>query len=779
LQRKKLYRSISGIVFLILILAWWLSLPQPLFDSPLSTVIWSKNDKLLGARVAKDGQWRFPSSAAVPDKFKTCIIHFEDEYFEYHPGFNPVSIAKAFWHNLTENTLRGGSTLTQQVIRLSRQNQSRTYTEKGIELFLATRLEVEYTKDEILNFYATYAPFGGNVVGLETASWRYFNLPAKELSWSQSAALAVLPNAPSLVFPGKNENILKAKRNRLLKKLFDKKIIDTTTYKLSLLEDLPGKALPLPNVTPHLTEWLRQDKENTNINTSIAFEKQKQINTLVDKHMDIWSNNQVYNAAVLLVDVKSSEVISYTANTKNTDHPFYHVDMIRSERSTGSLLKPILFASLLDNGELLPQQLVKDTPARFDNYTPQNFSKSFQGAVPADVFIQKSLNVPAVRLLKAYGIERFLSKLNGLGLQSIDKSADYYGLPLILGGAESSLWELVRMYSSLAHTLESYNTQKDALDLFSGLKVIDDQKTRKNTTVLEANILSPASIYHMFEAMSGLERPGLDAGWKAYASSQKIAWKTGTSYGFKDAWSIGITKDYVVGVWLGNADGNGRPNLVGVNAAAPLMFSVFENLPRSNTWFNKPYDEMKPVEVCSKSGYITALNCPDTEFIDIPKTQLKLKPCPYHRLVNLTKDEAYQLNSTCNLTDEKITKSWFVLPPIMEYYYKKEHSEYKALPPFHPNCKPQNTSQIGLIYPKPNQDIILPKTFEGSASKVVFKAAFDDAKTLHWHLDDKYIESTQYFHEIQLQPKPGKHTLTLVGQEGQQLQSRFQISYTE
>jgi penicillin-binding protein 1C len=271
----------------------------------------------------------------------------------------------------------------------------------------------------------------------------------------------------------------------------------------------------------------------------------------------------------------------------------------------------------------------------------------------------------------------------------------------------------------------------------------------------------------------------LDAGWKAYASSQKIAWKTGTSYGFKDAWSIGVTKDYIVGVWVGNADGNGRPNLVGVNAAAPLMFSIFENLPKSDVWFKAPYEDMKSVEVCSKSGFLRSLNCPKTDFIDIPKVQLKVKPCPYHRLVNITSDEVYQLNSSCDINTEKITTSWFVLPPIMEYYYKKKNSDYKTLPDFHPNCKQQTSTPIELIYPKPNQDIILPKTFEGSPSKVIFKAVYNEAKTLYWHLDDKFVGSTQYFHEMQLQPKSGEHTLTLVGEEGQQIQRSFKLNYTD
>jgi penicillin-binding protein 1C len=761
---------------LVFIVIWYFSLPKPLFDTPLSTVVWSKNDKLLGARVAKDGQWRFPPSTEIPKKFETCIIYFEDEYFEYHPGFNPVSIFKALGHNLTEDGKRGGSTLTQQVVRLSRQ-QPRTYSEKLIELFLAIRLEVEFSKKEILNFYASYAPFGGNVVGLETASWRYFNLPAKDLNWSQSAALAVLPNAPSLVFPGRNEDIYKQKRDRLLKKLFDNKIIDSTTYKLSLLEDLPGKVLALPNITPQLTEWLRQTDRNAQIKTTINFERQLQINGIVERHLNIWSNNQVYNAAVLVADVKTGNVISYTANTLNPDRPFYHVDMIRSERSTGSLLKPILYASLIDDGELLPQQLVKDTPARFNNYAPQNFSKSFLGAVPADISLQKSLNVPAVRLLKVYGIERFINKLNQLGLESIDKSADHYGLPLILGGAESSLWQLTQMYTLLAQGLRFSETSQ-AENLSQNLNIIADKEvTHSNRSI--PKVLSPASIYNMFEAMSGLDRPGLDAGWKAYASSQKIAWKTGTSYGFKDAWSIGLTKDYVVGVWVGNADGNGRPNLVGVNAAAPLMFSVFENLPKSGRWFEKPYSDMKTVEVCAKSGFLRSLNCPQTEKIDIPKVQLKLKPCSYHRLVNLTGDEQYQVNLSCNINEERKTSSWFVLPPIMEYYYKKQHSNYKTLPDYHPNCRSLTTTPIELIYPKPNQDIILPKTFEGTVSQVVFKAVYDENKTLYWHIDDKYVGSTQYFHEMQLQPKSGEHILTLVGEEGQQIQRSFKLNYTD
>ena len=214
IQRHK-FKVIFG---LVVFGVWVFCLPHPLFKNPTSTVVVSSEGIMLGARIAKDGQWRFPEIDSVPYRFEKSILHFEDAHFYKHPGFNPISMSKALWQNITTKKRRGGSTLTQQVIRLARKNKKRSYGEKLIEIFMATRLEAGYSKEEILQFYASNAPFGGNVVGLETASWRYFGIPATELSWGQSAALAVLPNAPSLIFPGRNESVFLAKRNRLLKK---------------------------------------------------------------------------------------------------------------------------------------------------------------------------------------------------------------------------------------------------------------------------------------------------------------------------------------------------------------------------------------------------------------------------------------------------------------------------------------------------------------------------------------------------------------------------------
>lgn len=253
-------------VISILIIFYYSCLPQQLFLTPTSTVVTAKNKELLGAVIAKDGQWRFPELDSVPKKFEACILQFEDAYFYQHFGFNPISIGKSFIENIkAKRVIRGGSTLTQQVIRLSGKNKNRSYLEKIKELILATRLEFRESKENIMKLYASHAPFGGNVVGLEMASWRYFRLQPHQLSWAETATLAVLPNAPSLIYPGKNQQKLKEKRNRLLKKLQEQKIIDVITYELALEETLPKKPYDLPTVATHFVQEVAKNYQGKHI----------------------------------------------------------------------------------------------------------------------------------------------------------------------------------------------------------------------------------------------------------------------------------------------------------------------------------------------------------------------------------------------------------------------------------------------------------------------------------------------------------------------------------
>ncbi len=331
-------------------LIWYaFCLPGQLFQEPTSTVVVSVEDKLLGAKIAKDGQWRFPENKEVPEKFKTCLVLFEDEHFYKHPGFNPVSIVKAIQQNREAGKIvRGGSTLTQQVIRLSRKNPKRTYFEKFKEIILATRLEVRASKEEILSLWANNAPFGGNVVGLEAASWRYFNRSPENLSWAESATLAILPNAPTLIYPGKNQEKLRQKRDRLLKKLLDNSIIDSLTYQLSIQEEIPPKPYAIPQITPHLLQKISKKHEGQLVKSTVEYHLQNQVNQIIKQHYQQLSQNEIYNAAVLVMDVKTRRILAYVGNTPTTVAHQKDVDIIDKPRSTGSILKPFLYGAMLD-----------------------------------------------------------------------------------------------------------------------------------------------------------------------------------------------------------------------------------------------------------------------------------------------------------------------------------------------------------------------------------------------------------------------------------------------
>ena len=766
-------------VLFALLVAYIFCLPKTLFKDPTATVITSNTNVLLGAQIAKDGQWRFPESDSIPEKFKTCIIAFEDDYFYKHPGFNPISIIKALKENLNSGDIkRGGSTITQQVIRLSRKGQSRTYLEKLKEIILATRLEFRYSKEKILTLYASHAPFGGNVVGIDAASWRYYNRNANDLSWAESATLAVLPNAPSLIYPGKNQKQLLAKRNRLLKKLLDNKSIDSLTYNLSLAEGLPQKPYALPQTAPHLLQTISKTNKGKRVKTTINKQLQEQVNAIVSNHYNVLKQNEIYNISVLVLDVKTRKVLSYVGNSPTDKAHQKNVDIINKPRSTGSILKPFLYAAMLDAGDILPNTLVADIPSQFGNYSPENFNKEFDGAVPAKRALSRSLNVPAVRMLQEFGLDRFHHYLKDLKLKDITYNANHYGLSLILGGAESNLWDLCKSYAAFSSTINHFNDTSSEYfsNEFCEPTFYDSQTIDFGKKSTEKTLFDAASIYLTYQSLKEVNRPEGDDNWEFFDNSKQIAWKTGTSYGFRDAWAIGTTKDYVVGVWVGNADGEGRPGLVGVQSAAPILFDVFDALPNSQ-WFKKPFDEMQEIKICSLSGYRASVNCFDTQLQHVQLSGLKTKPCPYHKLIHLDKTNTYQVNTSCEDLNDINTQSWFTLPPLMEYCYKKKNPFYKSLPNFRFDCLGENEVTMQFIYPKNESIIYLPKDFNETINELVLKVAHSKKNsTLFWYIDKTYIGQTTDIHDIAIKPEIGEHLLVVIDEYGNEIKRNVIIS---
>jgi penicillin-binding protein 1C len=418
---------------LLIFVTWYIfSVPFSLFEQPTSTVLLARDGKLLGARIANDGQWRFAPADTVPVKFQTCLIAFEDRQFYNHFGVSLKSTMRALQQNFKYGKRKsGGSTLTMQVIRLSRNNPPRTYWEKILEMIRATRIEWQYSKEEILAFHAANAPFGNNVVGLEAASWRYFNRPSWKLSWSECAVLAILPNAPGLIYPGKNQQQLLAKRNRLLYYLFEIQKIDKTTLDLALTEPLPTQPLPLPQLAPHLLDRLiKEGHAGQTIVSTLSYSKQIQVQKQLQQHALTMSNKKVHNAAAMIADVESGEVLAYVGNVPNLeDEHAPWVDCIRAGRSSGSILKPFLFASALEKGTISSQMLLSDVPSSFGAFSPQNFSGQFEGAVPASKALSKSLNLPFVHLLEEMGVSHFLTELRQMGfstLKKVENIMDYH-----------------------------------------------------------------------------------------------------------------------------------------------------------------------------------------------------------------------------------------------------------------------------------------------------------------------------------------------------------------
>lgn len=800
---KKVYRYFfvkhrrkSLLFFGLLLLIYWFCLPNPLFKDPTSMVLEDRNGILLGAKIAEDGQWRFPMGDSLPQKYIRAVIEFEDRRFYYHPGIDPIGLGRAMIQNIRNGKIvSGGSTISMQVIRLARKNKARTIFQKVLETIMATRLELRYSKEEILQLYANNAPFGGNVVGIEAAAWRYFGKSVHLLSWAEAAMLAVLPNSPGLIHPGRNRQALFEKRNRLLDRLQNKGEIDQITCQLAKEEPLPEKPHPLPRVAPHLLERARSEYvssgkvKQSKIKSTLDFSFQRAIQEIVVRHHQNFRYNEIHNLAALVLEVETGNVIAYVGNVTSAGNAHSaEVDIIKAPRSTGSILKPFLYALMIQEGQLFPESLIPDIPTILSGYRPENFYEQYDGVVTAKRALVRSLNIPLVYMLQRYGLEKLHFQLQKLGIKSINKAPSHYGLPLILGGAEASLWEITNTYACIGRMLGhfyQYDGQYNPNDFRPANYILEEKQIAKPKNILldEAPFVSASAAWFTFEAMQEVQRPSTEGGWQDFDSERQIAWKTGTSFGFRDAWAVGITPKYTVGVWVGNADGEGRPGLIGIHAAAPVLFDIFQQLDAWDqsqvAWFEAPFDEFVPLEVCQQSGYRALAHCP-SRILHLPKTGQNVNACPYHQIVHLDKGKNWQVNSDCEMPDQMQHLPWFVLPPIEEFYYKVKNPNYRPLPPFRADCQQakvnSNQASMQLIYPKHPTQIYVPIDLNGEMSRTVFSVAHRNPNaTIYWHIDQDFIGSTQAFHQKELQPEVGKHILTLVDDQGSRLERTFEI----
>lgn len=765
--------SLLLLVFLFIGARW--GPMRVLFAAPRSTVIEDQHGTLLAASVASDGQWRMPAGDSLPHRFVTCLLEFEDRHFHRHPGIHAPSLLRALLQNLRQGrTISGGSTLTMQLARMSRPQSDRTVWNKLIEMLLALRIELRHSKSEILSLYASNAPFGGNVVGLEAAAWRWYGTAPHALNWSECATLSVLPNAPSRMHPNRQREALRAKRDRLLDRLKERGIISELEWSLAVEEPLPEAPLPLPNFAPHLLATLeKQGYKGRRIRTTLLAPLQERVLNAAERYAMNLRANEVHNAAVIVLETGTGNVLAYMGNLPQAGpgHSGW-VDVAQASRSTGSLLKPFLYAAMLQQGERMPDQLVADIPTRYAGFAPQNYDQEYIGAVPASLALARSLNVPAVRALQEHGVERALRTFRAMGLSRLDRSAAHYGLALIVGGAESSLWELAGAYASLGRIANA--------GIHAGIHHVHPP----SAVVRESNVepaqtpppLGAAAAYHTLQVLRSLDRAGTLDAWDHHSGDNGIAWKTGTSYGHRDAWAIGVTSRHVVAVWTGNASGEGRPALTGTLAAAPLMFEVFNMLPEAPD-IEPPYDLMTRMAICPKSGYKAGMDCGKVDTAWVLQQAMRTPSCPYHRSILVDADHRFRVLPG----PEAQAVPWFILPPAMEHYYAPLDLNYRPLPPWRPGINAQDDAPaMELLYPDPSGRILVPVQLDGTPGNMVLHAAHRDVDaTLYWDLDGTHIGVTNGEHKLAIDPSAGTHLLTLTDRSGRTLRTSFHVERSQ
>jgi penicillin-binding protein 1C len=761
------------------------SLPASLHQRPYARILLSSEGALLGAKIASDYQWRFAPIENLPNKYLQSVILFEDKNFYYHVGIDPVAVTRAAYNNLRQGrVVSGASTLSLQLARLLRQESAlesalevppRNMLSKMLEAFIALQLEWRLSKTDILRAYTNHAPFGGNIIGLHAASWRYFGRPPEQLSWAESAVLAVLPNSPSMMHLGLQRELLQKKRDRLLHKLHHRKIINDLDLQLALLEPLPEKPQPLPQFAPHLlTRLMKQYPEEPLLYSTINQSIQARVNEISLRHSSRLASEGVNNLAILVIDHETMQTSAYVGNRAWKDSPQYapDVDVINRPRSTGSILKPFLYASMLQEGEISPTTLVQDIPTQFGSFTPQNFDQQFRGAVPAHLALAQSLNVPSVHMLRKFGVNRFQEQLQVLGMTSLFRAADDYGLTLILGGAEGTLWEISGIYARMTASARdgSFMQQPKTIALMQA-------ETKIEKTL--SPVIRQGAAWLTLKAMIDVERPGQELQWRDFDGSQSIAWKTGTSYGLRDAWSVGSNGRYTVGVWAGNASGEAAPSLTGVSSAAPVMFDVFDGLGSSH-WLIKPEHALKKIEVCEDDGYLAGGQCKTRE-IEIPLDSHFEKITPFHKRIHLDGKKNLRVHSGCEAVKNMRAADGFVLPPAQEFFWRQRHSDYKPLPQWRADCVAQlaeldDDQPMELLYPYDTSRIYLPVDLNGLRTRALLRAVHRNHKAkIFWHIDDRYLGETSLFHEQTIALEPGMHRLLLLDEQGYRLQRWFKV----
>lgn len=756
---KRLGIGILGLFVVFFLLNWIFPLKDKI---GYSTIITDNKGEVVNAFLTKDQKWRMKTELEeISPLLQKTIIAKEDKYFYSHPGVNPFAVVRAFFNNLFKmRRTSGASTITMQVAKALEPGKRNVWS-KMREMFRAFQLELKYSKKEILQMYLNLVPYGGNIEGVKAASLLYFKKNPDHLSLAEITALSIIPNRPTSLVLGKNNDLIVQERNRWLKKFAREKVFTEKEIEDALAESLNATRGTVPHYLPHLSYKLKKQggdiiKTNIDLNTQLKTEK------LVEDFIRTQRLRNIKNAAVVIIDNKTHKIITYVGSSNffdTTDGG--QVNGANAVRQPGSTLKPLMYAMSFDEGLLTPKTVMTDVAVNYAGYTPENYDEKFNGYVTVEYALEHSLNIPAVKGLKLLGNEKMIQKLSNCNFKQIQKDRRKLGLSLILGGCGTTLEELTGLFSSFAN---------------DGI-YIDPSFTQNDTAHQKITVISPAANFMINEILSKVNRPDFPLNWSATERMPKIAWKTGTSYGKKDAWSIGYNKKYTVGIWTGNFSGLGVADLSGANIATPLLFKIFNTIDYDSDeeWFTQPKDcDIR--QVCSETGLVPSEYCTNmvTDYF-IPLISSS-KVCNNRQEIMISSDEKIAYCKSC-APQTGYKKKWYkIVDPDMQAWFEENRIAYQKLPFHNPECElifkgaaPSITSPVnGTEY------LISKKTPE--PLQLICKTANDVTK-VYWYINNKFYKSSNAGEKQFFVPEEGPVKISCTDDKGRNRDIKITVKY--
>lgn len=683
---KRLLQSLKWVGYSLL--TFWITmfLLNALFPFPLkedySKIFYDTNGEILHTTLSRTQAWRFHVQVQEVDKSLIRLLLWkEDKWFYYHYGFNPIAMFRAALQNIFSGKRQSGaSTITMQLVRMHTR-YPRTYFYKIIEVFRAIQLEWQYSKDEILTFYINRLPYGGNIEGVYAASWWYFHKKPKDLTLSECVVLAIIPNRPrSLNIQQVRSHYLHQEKNRWLKRYYEAGHISKAEYEEAYKEEVQLQRKARESYALHFcNELMEKYPERTEYATTLDIRKQLLCERILAGYMPRLWEKGVQNAAVMVVNNRTHSIEAYIGSPDFRDSLIAgQVDGVQAVRSPGSTLKPLIYGLSFDKGWVTPKRILLDVPMQIASYAPQNYDEQFRGKVTTEFALANSLNIPAVWLMKAYGQKSLIDLLVRLRFHSIERQREELGLSLILGGCGVRLYELVQLYGAFANR-----------GIWHSLKALQGEPQDS------FQLISAEAAYFLYSVLTQLNRPDFPRGYEQTAHLAEVAWKTGTSFGWRDGWAIGFSANYTIGVWTGNHDGTGSPFLSGSHCATPLLFLLFQALEEeSRSIYSRP-QSFRERWVCVETGLPPNTFCQNLVKDEYVPLVSSAERCNHMREVYVDALERVSYCAACRKPGS-IKKAYPNLPNALVRFYMEKNIHFERIPPHDVACKANKQSSEGL-----------------------------------------------------------------------------------